>query len=131
MRLWFAVVVLLTNDCIVSSDENGPDWKHEFVAGSFILTQKSLNEAPYRYAGVLRQVLDKVETKDPPSQSDEENCDAKYRIEPSGTSMSLSSGLQFQNFFAFVIFRAPIFAEDCRRFFGLHAGGQQHFCHSC
>ena len=46
----------------------------EFIAGSFILTQNSLNEAPYRYAGVLRQVLDKVEKKDPPSQSDEENC---------------------------------------------------------
>ena len=56
----------------------------EFVAGSFILTQNSLNEAPYRYAGVLRKVLDKVETKDPPSQSDEENCNAKYRIKPSG-----------------------------------------------
>ena len=56
----------------------------EFIAGSFILTQNSLNEAPYRYAGVLRQVLDKVEKKDPPSQSDEENCSAKYRIKPSG-----------------------------------------------
>ena len=56
----------------------------EFEAGSFILTQKSLNEAPYRYAGVLRKILDKVESKDPPSQSDEENCNAKYRIKPSG-----------------------------------------------
>ena len=46
----------------------------EFEAGSFILTQNSLNEAPYRYAGVLRRILDKVEKKDPPSQSDEENC---------------------------------------------------------
>ena len=56
----------------------------EFEAGSFILTQNSLNEAPYRYAGVLRKILDKVEKKDPPSQSDEENCNAKYRIKPSG-----------------------------------------------
>lgn len=56
----------------------------DFVAGTFILTQKSLNEAPYRYAGVLRQVLDKIEQKDPPSQSDEDQCDAKYRILPSG-----------------------------------------------
>ena len=32
----------------------------EFVAGSFILTQKSLSEAPHRYATVLREVLDKV-----------------------------------------------------------------------
>lgn len=63
----------------------GIDFKAgEFVAGSFILTQKSLDEAPFRYAGVLRQVLDKVERKDPPSQSDEENCNAKYRILPSG-----------------------------------------------
>lgn len=58
--------------------------KGEFVAGSFILTQKSLNEAPYRYAGVLRKALDKVETKNPPSQSDEQNCDVRYRIKPSG-----------------------------------------------
>lgn len=56
----------------------------DFVAGTFILTQNSLNEAPYRYAGVLRQVLDKIEQKDPPSQSDEEQCSAKYRILPSG-----------------------------------------------
>ena len=32
----------------------------EFVAGSFILTQKSLSEAPHRYATVLREALDKV-----------------------------------------------------------------------
>ncbi len=56
----------------------------EFVAGSFILTQKSLDEAPYRYAGILRKALDKVETKDPPSKSDEENCSVRYRITPSG-----------------------------------------------
>ena len=56
----------------------------EFVAGSFILTQKSLDEAPFRYAGILRRALDKVETKNPPSQSDMENCDVRYKIEPSG-----------------------------------------------
>ena len=56
----------------------------EFSAGTFILTQQSLLEAPYRYAGILRDVLDRVESKQPPSQSDEENCDVKYRIEPSG-----------------------------------------------
>ena len=54
-------------------------FSQEFLAGSFILTQNSLNEAPYRYAGILRQVLDKVEAKDPPSRSDEENCNAKYQ----------------------------------------------------
>ena len=60
----------------------------EFVAGTFILTQKSLDEAPYRYAGVLREVLDKIEGKDPPRKSDEENCSARYRIEPSGKFIS-------------------------------------------
>ena len=69
----------------LASVEASVDWqKGEFVAGSFILTQKSLDEAPYRYAGVLRQALDIVETKDPPTQSDEQECSAKYRIEPSG-----------------------------------------------
>ena len=58
----------------------------EFLAGTFILTQKSLSEAPYRYAGVLRKALDKAETKDPPSKADEENCDVRYRILPSGTT---------------------------------------------
>lgn len=37
----------------------------------------------FRYAGILREVLDRVEDKQPPSQSDEENCDVRYRIEPS------------------------------------------------
>ena len=59
--------------------------KGEFLAGTFILTQKSLSEAPYRYAGVLRKALDRAEMKDPPSKSDEENCDVRYRIRPSGT----------------------------------------------
>ena len=59
--------------------------KGEFVAGTFILTQKSLSEAPYRYAGVLRKALDNAETKDPPSKSDEEDCSVRYRIRPSGT----------------------------------------------
>ena len=58
----------------------------EFVAGTFILTQKSLSEAPYRYAGVLRKALDNAETKDPPSKSDEEECSVRYRIRPSGNS---------------------------------------------
>ena len=58
--------------------------KGEFVAGTFILTQKSLSEAPYRYAGVLRKALDNAETKDPPSKSDEEDCSVRYRIRPSG-----------------------------------------------
>ena len=32
----------------------------EFVAGTFILTQKSLSEAPHRYADVIKEALDKV-----------------------------------------------------------------------
>jgi hypothetical protein len=58
----------------------------EFSAGSFILTQQSLHQAPYRYSGILRDVLDRVEARQPPSQSDEQNCDVRYRIEPSGES---------------------------------------------
>ena len=60
--------------------------KGEFIARSFILTQQSLLKAPYRYAGILRDVLDRVEAKQPPEQSDEQNCDVRYRIEPSGKS---------------------------------------------
>ena len=79
-----AICLVILQICVtfIEAKEN------EFVAGSFILTQKSLNEAPYRYSGVLRQVLDKVETKDPPSQFDEEECSAKYRILPSGKILS-------------------------------------------
>ena len=63
--------------------------KGEFLAGTFILTQKSLSEAPYRYAGVLRKALDRAEIKDPPSKSEEENCDVRYRIRPSGRRSKL------------------------------------------
>ena len=63
--------------------------KGEFLAGTFILTQKSLSEAPYRYAGVLRKALDRAEMKDPPSKSDEENCDVRYRIRPSGRTENI------------------------------------------
>lgn len=78
------LLLLLPGKVSTSKSENG-----EFVAGSFILTQKSLNEAPYRYAGILRKALDKVETRSPPSQSDEQNCDVKYRIRPSGRRSKL------------------------------------------
>jgi len=57
---------------------------NEFVAGTFILTQESLDEAPYRYAGVLRKALDRLETLDPPSRSDESRCSVRYKIVPSG-----------------------------------------------
>ena len=68
-------VALLLISTVASASENSERNSNvregEFIAGSFILTQKSLNEAPYRYAGVLRKALDTVETKDPPSRSDE------------------------------------------------------------
>ena len=57
----------------------------QFVAGSFILTQKALSEAPYRYSRFLTDALKKMELVDPPSKRDEENCNVRYRIEPSGT----------------------------------------------
>ena len=56
----------------------------EFVAGSFILTQKALSEAPYRYSKFLTTALEKMEMQDPPTKRDEENCNVRYRIEPSG-----------------------------------------------
>lgn len=56
----------------------------EFVAGTFILTQKSLDEAPYRYAGVLRQILDSLEVQDPPKKEEISECSTQYKIEPSG-----------------------------------------------
>ena len=56
----------------------------EFIAGSFILTQKALSEAPYRYSRFLTSALERMEMVDPPSKRDEENCNVRYRIEPSG-----------------------------------------------
>ena len=77
LLLTFLTVFVPAGVC--QNDQDG-----EFVAGSFILTQKALSEAPYRYSRFLTQALDKMELVDPPSKSDEENCNVKYRIEPSG-----------------------------------------------
>ena len=52
--------LLLTLVSLSSWAESKNQMDGEFVAGSFILTQKSLSEAPHRYATVLREVLDKV-----------------------------------------------------------------------
>ena len=94
--------------------------KGEFLAGTFILTQKSLNEAPYRYAGMLRKALDKAEGKDPPSQEpDESTCDVRYKISPSGKRSklaimedTLSMTLQPNNT---IVISAKIFAEVSAR----------------
>ena len=59
----------------------------DFIAGSFILTQKALSEAPYRYSRFLTSALERMEKVDPPSKRDEENCNVRYRIEPSGDIM--------------------------------------------
>jgi len=75
---WLVLVTLVTLWTGVES-QNG-----EFVAGSFILTQKALSEAPYRYSKFLTTALEKMEMQDPPTKRDEENCNVRYRIEPSG-----------------------------------------------
>ena len=72
----------------------------EFVAGSFILTQKALSEAPYRYSRFLTDALKRMELVDPPSRRDEENCNVRYRIEPSGRSWETEYYQSGQNKFA-------------------------------
>ena len=81
VRLKWFVIVFLKYLCFVPA---GDCQTGDFVAGSFILTQKALSEAPFRYSKFLTKALDKMELVDPPSKSDEENCNVKYRIEPSG-----------------------------------------------
>ena len=73
------LLTLLTLNIPAGECQNG-----DFVAGSFILTQKALSEAPYRYSRFLTSALEKMELLDPPSKRDEENCAVRYRIEPSG-----------------------------------------------
>ena len=70
---------------VLALEEGGQEG--EFVAGSFILTQKALSEAPYRYSRFLTSALERMEAVDPPSKRDEENCNVRYRIEPSGDIM--------------------------------------------
>ena len=78
-----AIVVAINSKSVVAEkDEGGREG--EFVAGSFILTQKALNEAPYRYSRFLTEALERMELADPPTKKDEENCNVKYKIEPSG-----------------------------------------------
>ena len=79
-----AIVVAINSKSVVAEEDEGGR-EGEFVAGSFILTQKALNEAPYRYSRFLTDALKKMELVDPPSKRDEENCNVRYRIEPSGT----------------------------------------------
>ena len=87
MKIWVILAATLGHWVAGQTGQTG---QTEFLAGTFLLTQKSLNEAPYRYAGVLRQILDKVEQKDPPAKYDEENCETKYRILPSGKFIYIS-----------------------------------------
>ena len=70
----------------------------QFVAGSFILTQKALSEAPYRYSRFLTDALQKMELVDPPSKRDEENCNVRYRIEPSGKLENINSPSSLESF---------------------------------
>ena len=87
-------VILLTFVTLLTGVEsqNG-----EFVAGSFILTQKALSEAPYRYSKFLTTALEKMEMQDPPTKRDEENCNVRYRIEPSGTKTRHKSNRWLSN----------------------------------
>jgi hypothetical protein len=75
----WAILIAFVTFLTEASCQNG-----EFVAGSFILTQKALSEAPYRYSKFLTTALEKMELQDPPTKRDEENCNVRYRIEPSG-----------------------------------------------
>ena len=85
VRLKWKSVLLLT---LLSLLVPAGDCQHgDFIAGSFILTQKALSEAPYRYSRFLTSALERMEAVDPPSKRDEENCNVRYRIEPSGDIM--------------------------------------------
>ena len=86
VKIKWKIAVLLI--CWTSLLPVGQCLDGEFVAGSFILTQKALSEDPYRYSRFLTDVLKKMELVDPPSRRDEENCNVRYRIEPSGNSHS-------------------------------------------
>ena len=85
--LWATIsiaIVVAINSKSVAAEEGEGGREGEFVAGSFILTQKALNEAPYRYSRFLTEALERMELADPPTKKDEENCNVKYKIEPSG-----------------------------------------------
>ena len=71
----------------------------EFVAGTFILTQKLLDEAPYRYAGVLRQILDNIEVQDPPKKEELSECSTQYKIEPAGNYSLIQTVITIYNIY--------------------------------
>ena len=87
-----AIVVAINSKSVVAEEDEGGR-EGEFVAGSFILTQKALNEAPYRYSRFLTEALERMELADPPTKKDEENCNVKYKIEPSGEEVPSLIGL--------------------------------------
>ena len=87
-----AIVVAINSKSVVAEEGEGGR-EGEFVAGSFILTQKALNEAPYRYSRFLTEALERMELADPPTKKDEENCNVKYKIEPSGEEVPSLIGL--------------------------------------
>ena len=79
--------------CLIFLIPAGQCQDGQFVAGSFILTQKALSEAPYRYSRFLTEALERMELADPPTKKDEENCNVKYKIEPSGEKVPSLIGL--------------------------------------
>ena len=89
VTLFLAALNILSFTEVKGLEEERVEEEGEFVAGSFILTQKALNEAPYRYSRFLTEALERMELADPPTKRDEENCNVKYKIEPSGEETRL------------------------------------------
>eukprot|EP00094_Tigriopus_californicus_P001374 TCALIF_01330-PA protein Name:"Protein of unknown function" AED:0.45 eAED:0.45 QI:50/0.5/0.33/0.66/0.5/0.33/3/0/1088 len=84
---WLSVVILV---CI-SHGGLGYDYsptKTEFVAGSFIVTQKGLNEALHRHAELLRITLKELEQKDLPTVTSKWSAFC-FRSQPSGKASKL------------------------------------------
>ena len=90
----FTFLVLRIFVGVFGQEGEADQFDGEFVAGTFILTQKSLDEAPYRYAGVLRQILDNIEVQHPPKKEELSECSTQYKIEPSG-NYSLILSVQY------------------------------------
>ena len=76
--LWALVgLMILTGlTTIFAQEEN---W---FQAGTYVVTQEGLNEAPYRYAKFLDEGLRKIEQEDFPLLSNGDPCGFRYRIGP-------------------------------------------------
>ena len=95
--IWVLINVFLTLGILSQKVEQSSTG--EFVAGTFILTQKLLDEAPYRYAGVLRQILDNIEVQDPPKKEELSECSTQYKIEPAGNYSLIQTVITIYNIY--------------------------------